>query len=228
MKHASGRLWQVRVTLSLLLVQGELGIISLDGCIGFGIGAKRVRLEKNESGIIEPCSDVNVDTQPTTDGSDQRIKKDLFTADIDSIHRRLRRMGSRHMVMLTWCSMHACNAKPLVHGLIAQELRNVFPEHVDVRPRAPYPIRTWEMRDFHRINTLSLALDSIAAFRHRLDDIESKWEAVAPLRTCGVRSDNLTHSGDLSVETGCASRCVVWWHTLSCWRCCKWNTWRQH
>ena len=73
--------------------KGELGIISLDGCIGFGIGAKRVRLEKNESGIIELISDVNVNTPDATDGSDQRIKKDLFAADIDDIHRRLGKVG---------------------------------------------------------------------------------------------------------------------------------------
>ena len=185
--------------------KGELGIISLDGCIGFGIGAKRVRLEKSESGIIELISDVNVNTPDATDGSDQRIKKDLFAADIDDIHRRLGKVGLQtYGYKNAWCSMHACN-ETLVRGLIAQELRNVFPEHVDVLPSCSLPDTDMKMRDFHQINTLSLALDSIAglqaqAGRYRVemgsDDASSKLR---------VRSDNHASSGNVSLETGCAS-----------------------
>ena len=185
--------------------KGELGIISLDGCIGFGIGAKRVRLEKNESGIIELISDVNVNTPDATDGSDQRIKKDLFAADIDDIHRRLGKVGLQtYGYANAWCSMHACN-ETLVRGLIAQELRNVFPEHVDVLPSCSLPDTDMKMRDFHQINTLSLALDSIAGLQAQAGRYRVEMGSDRASSNLRVRSDNHAHSGDLSVETGCAS-----------------------
>ena len=59
-----------------------------------------------------------------------------------------------------------------VRGVIAQELREVFPEYVNVLP-IDYPEAEFSLDDFHEVNKIRVVIDSLAALqaKHKRFDL---------------------------------------------------------
>ena len=185
---------------------GEIGLIASMEGIGFGSSkASVLRLTSDDSGDKSFYSDVTAILPDQVVDSDQRIKSNLVAANVDDIHRRLNKVGLQtYGYADTWCSVHACS-DALVRGLIAQELRHVFPEHVSVVPSYSIPGTDLKLEQFHQVNKLSLALDSIAGLQAQAGRfrVESGGQGVSS--TLRLRSDNHAGSGSISLATGAAS-----------------------
>jgi len=143
---------------------GEIGLVSLvtsdnENTIGFACSESHnpifdLRLRYDASAQNTSMLISNADFTTATDiiySSDRRIKKDVYPADVDDLHRRLIRVGLQtYGYTDNWRSVRSRGAS-VVRGVVAQELKEIFPEHVTVLPSYSLPDKGFGLHDFHQM-----------------------------------------------------------------------------
>jgi hypothetical protein len=117
------------------------GISIVEGKVGIAKTAPTVPLDV--TGAIAATGDISTSGAFLTT-SDARVKCDIVEADIDACYERVKALPLRQF---KWCDgyMPALSNQATL-GWIAQEVREVIPQAVSIRPENDIP-------DFHRLDT---------------------------------------------------------------------------
>ena len=92
--------------------------------------------------------------------SDERIKKDITDVDTGDLLDRMRRIELREYGYTDeWRKVRDLEEDTRVRGVIAQELRQVFPEHIQVLDKLAMKDQGIEIKDFHQVDKQALVMD---------------------------------------------------------------------
>lgn len=92
--------------------------------------------------------------------SDSRIKKDIIDTDTQDLLDRMRRIQLREYGYTDdWRKVRNLDDDVRVRGVIAQELRQVFPEHTEILDKLEVKDRGVEFRNFHQVDKQGLLMD---------------------------------------------------------------------
>ena len=197
---------------------GEIGLVSLvtsdnENTIGFACSESHnpifdLRLRYDASAQNTSMLISNADFTTATDiiySSDRRIKKDVYPADVDDLHRRLIRVGLQtYGYTDNWRSVRSRGAS-VVRGVVAQELKEIFPEHVTVLPSYSLPDKGFGLHDFHQVDKMSLTLDAIAGLQAQAARYRVGRGGTMTSATLSLHSDDSDETGEISLATGISS-----------------------
>ena len=213
------------------VVSGSGGNVSFlagpDGTIGWGItdsdgssATYDVRLTTNGDGNTELYSDVPISAPSFTSPSDRRIKKDFQPVDTaDLLHRLQRVRITEYGYTDEWRAVRGIPDKR-VRGVIAQELNEIFPEHISVLETYSLPDKGFQKTRFYRVDKQRLALDVIGGLqalhdRYSIGESTSSESGSLALTTKAAPSSGAIYlqtgrassgeSGDILVQSGAAA-----------------------
>lgn len=90
--------------------------------------------------------------------SDSRIKKDITSANTEDLLDRIRQIQLRSYGYTDeWRVLRGLDDNSKVRGVIAQELFEVFPEHVEILPELV--LGNVKFDSFHQVDKQGLVLD---------------------------------------------------------------------
>ena len=93
-----------------------------------------------------------------------RIKTDIEDIDVDELHQRLQGIEIKsYQYTEAWRAVRGIE-DVRVRGVIAQQVRELFPEYVNVLP-IDYPEAQFSLEDFHEVNKIRVVIDSLAALQ---------------------------------------------------------------
>jgi hypothetical protein len=97
--------------------------------------------------------------------SDRRIKQDIYSVDEDSLFEKMMNVKIKsYRYTDEWRAVR--NIKDTrVRGVIAQELAEVFPEHVKIIPKYDLEDKGFQLTDFYQVDKMGLILDIIGALQ---------------------------------------------------------------
>lgn len=99
--------------------------------------------------------------------SDRRIKEDIVSVDEDELmHRMLKLRVKRYRYTDVWRRVRGIEDRT-VRGVIAQEVREVFPEYITVNEEMSFDEAGFKLEDFHEVNKIRIAIDLVAAMQSR-------------------------------------------------------------
>jgi hypothetical protein len=163
-----------------------------------------MRLRKNK--II---THVPAQVPEVTSPSDERIKQNIEEVDTDELLQRLQGIAIKsYQYTEAWRAVRGID-DTRVRGVIAQELRKVFPEYVNVLP-IDYPEAEFSLDDFHEVNKIRVVIDSLAALqaKHKRFTALPQGEASTSdvdINTAdgfAMKDSTLANSGRLELRTG--------------------------
>ena len=92
--------------------------------------------------------------------SDDRIKKDITNVDTGDLLDRMRRIELREYGYTDeWRQVRDLEENTRVRGVNAQELRQVFPEHIEVLDELALKDQGIKFKDFHQVDKQGLVMD---------------------------------------------------------------------
>ena len=125
-----------------------------------------LRLQEFEDGESRVVSSVPLQVTTIEYSSDERIKEAIVDVDVDDI---LQRFMAVEMVEYAyteeWRQVRNLDDSSRVRGVIAQQLAEVFPEHVAVVPEFELPDKDFAINDFLQVDKVTLTLDRISAIQ---------------------------------------------------------------
>jgi len=99
--------------------------------------------------------------------SDRRIKQDIRSVNEDDLmHRMLKLRVKTYRYTDMWRKVRGI-ADTTVRGVIAQEVREVFPEYITVNDEMRFDEAGFRLEDFHEVNKIRIAIDLVAAMQSR-------------------------------------------------------------
>ena len=102
--------------------------------------------------------------------SDERIKQEIADEDQETILMRINKIKVRsYKYTDEWKHVRGDVSNFRVRGVIAQELAEVFPEHVTTIPEYRLDDKDFSMKDFHQVDKTSMIIDLIA------QDLREGW-----------------------------------------------------
>ena len=146
--------------------------------------------------------------------SDERIKKDIEDVDTLDLLDRMRDIELREYGYTDeWRSVRGLSNDIRVRGVIAQELRQVFPEHIQVLDELDMEDDGINFKDFHQVDKQGLVLDLVGALQAHTDYFQvftptnaDKTRSVAVVTAdLDPYDKEFNESGDVSVMTGSAA-----------------------
>lgn len=197
----------------------------------------QLKSSKNSTRLI---STVPIQVTTIQYSSDERIKKDIRGVNTGELLDRMRQIqlreygesnessffmsfstSSNFLIQTNlfsgytdeWRLSRGLEANDVrVRGVIAQELRKIFPEHIEILDELTMKGKGTTLKNFHQVDKQALLMDLIGAFQAHTDHfITRKLSSDAVTRsvavsTAGVdRSSAENESGSTTISTGDAS-----------------------
>ncbi len=206
---------------------------SVDGIIGFSIASVRqqqsttkeeeeavttydFRLQDfgNDSPHVVSTSPMQVTSIKYT--ADERIKTDMSDVDLDDLLQRFQKIDYKaYKYTKEWREIMRTSSDPSVRGVIAEQLAEIFPEHVQVVPEYSLPDMDFSMSNFYQIDQAGLTLDLIGALQaqHRRFSVSNNSESYsgnvivssADGGSYFDASDGVSSSGNITLQTGAST-----------------------
>jgi hypothetical protein len=133
------------------------------------------RLQHTASGDSSAVANMPVRLTVVDYSSDIRIKRQLSEADTDELLQRIQQVEyKRYRYTDPWRKVRRIDDVE-VRGVIAQQLAEVFPEHVTILDEYTLPDKNFTLPGFHQVNKQGLTLDLLGAMQaqHRRFKIEA-------------------------------------------------------
>ena len=112
----------------------------------------------------EVISHVPIQAAAITYPSDRRIKTNISDVDEYNVLRRLQDLEVRkYHYTAEWRNVRGLDDDSPVRGLIAQQVRETFPEYVTVRDKLRFNDTEFELEDFHEVNKQAITIDLLAS-----------------------------------------------------------------
>ena len=151
-----------------------------------------------------------VQVPEVTSPSDERIKQDLEDVDTDALLQRLQGIEIKsYRYTEAWRAVRGIE-DVRVRGVIAQQLREVFPEYVNITPDLNYPDKDFSLDNFHEVNKIRLAVDTLGALQaqHKRITVMEKTSAATSAIDVNTASgtESLPNTGSLKLRTGSSSQ----------------------
>ena len=144
--------------------------------------------------------------------SDERIKKDIVDVDTAELLDRLRQVNLREYGYTdAWRRVRGLELNDVrVRGVIAQELNEVFPEHVQILDQLD--LKGVKLNDFHQVDKQGLVMDVIGALQTQAEHFSVNKPAKKQTRSVEISSAGIDaksdekESGAVTIKTGLANR----------------------
>ncbi|CAN0414515.1 unnamed protein product, partial [Hapterophycus canaliculatus] len=147
--------------------------------------------------------------------SDERIKESIVDVDVDDIlHRFMEVEMVEYSYTEEWRQVRNLEDNSRVRGVIAQQLAEVFPEHVEVVSDFELPDKDFAISDFLQVDKVSLTLDLISAIQSQHKHYsfgpntgEKSGDVMIATEAGGsyANADPTGASGSIVISTGTAS-----------------------
>ncbi|CAN0588280.1 unnamed protein product, partial [Ectocarpus sp. 12 AP-2014] len=119
-----------------------------------------------EGGESRVVSSVPLQVTTIEYSSDERIKESIVGVDVDDVLQRFMEVEMvEYAYTEEWRQARNLGENARVRGVIAQQLAEVFPEHVEVIPEFELPDKDFAISDFLQVDKISLTLDLISAIQ---------------------------------------------------------------
>ena len=139
--------------------------------------------------------------------SDARIKTNINEVDYDDILKKISSLQiQKYHYTPEWLAIRGIEDVE-VRGVIAQQVREHFPEHVQVGPMA-FEENEFFIEDFHEVDKQAITLDLLAAFNaHNRrfavgSNIKGGGESISKSGKISVSSRNAAESGGVEIHSG--------------------------
>ena len=138
----------------------------------------------------------------------KRVKQDIQDVDIDDIMQRFQKVEIlSYRYTEEWRKVRGLENDVSVRGVVAQQLKEVFPEYVKVIDRLDLPDKNFTMDGMHQVDKQALVLDLIAAFKahhQRLRVDGNTGESSGSIRISSPVDEmaSASDSGSLFVKSG--------------------------
>ena len=137
--------------------------------------------------------------------SDRRIKKDFQPVDTaDLLHRLQRVRITEYGYTDEWRAVRGIPDKR-VRGVIAQELNEIFPEHISVLETYSLPDKGFQKTRFYRVDKQRLALDVIGGLQALHDRYSIGESTSSESGSLALTTKAAPSSGAIYLQTGRAS-----------------------
>jgi hypothetical protein len=149
-----------------LQTQGKISLIAptAGGSITFGIGLSTPLQVSTVAGKAAIIANAPIMASSVLYPADSSIATDVKQVDVDYILQKFKSVKMRkYRYTDEWRKSRGDTTGDEVRGIIAQELLEIFPEHVTVIPS--YVFGDKEVADFHQVDKTGLLMDLIAAFQ---------------------------------------------------------------
>ena len=140
--------------------------------------------------------------------SDTRIKQNIADVDTDDLLQRIQKVEMKsYSYTDAWRRVRGI-PDITVRGVIAQQLREVFPEHVQVLNQYSLPDKNFSLPGFHQVDKQGLVMDLIGAMQahHRRFSVSARTSMRgADVRVSSADADDSSaaaSSGAVQVATG--------------------------
>ena len=148
--------------------------------IAFGFNSESSSVDYDGDGVADPAYDIRLQHFATGNqlisnvpflltvvdySSDVRIKRKIVPADTDELLQRIQQVEyKRYRYTEAWRDVRGIDDVE-VRGVIAQQLHEVFPEHVTVLDEYKLPEKGFQFDGFHQVNKQGLTMDMLGAMQ---------------------------------------------------------------
>ncbi len=151
--------------------------------------------------------------------SDKRIKERIVDIDEDDLLQHFRRVELKeYSYTKKWRKVRNIGNDVRVRGVIANELREIFPEHVSIIPNFQLDDKDFELKNFLQVNKNALLLDFLAVFKAltnrysvlphhplRSGDVIISSADAGDYASADNTGDRVGSTGDIVIKTGSAA-----------------------
>jgi hypothetical protein len=161
-----------------------------NSCIGIGLSTPTAQLHLSRDSAQKPT------TNAWTVGSDERIKKDIVPANLDLCYSTVKNLQLKYF---KWDENYIKNVASDKHslGFIAQQVKEIFPNSVEIRPGYGYD-------NFHSLNTDQIDKTHFGATQHLIHVVDSQASTLASQEATLASQASLL-AGQASLLAGQAS-----------------------
>ncbi len=159
--------------------------------------------------------------------SDRRIKERITGIDNDELFQRFRKVELKEYAYTEqWRKVRNIATDVRVRGVIANELKEIFPEHVETIPEFKLEDKDFVLKDFLQVNKNNLLFDFLAVFKSltnrysvmphqplRSGDVVISSADAGDYVTAANPGSGIGSSGGITMKTGTAAQRFSYFNT---------------